>query len=120
MHGSWVIVRMKNDKPGKAKNAWLRIKHRDAGAVEGEDSGPTAADVSVASGRTMDEIAAGKGPGAEPFMTDKGADAGAVWNSDHEDPAPAAPERKSRAKPGTKAASALPRFVEPQQTKLRD
>src|SRR3954451_7074464 len=25
MHGSWVIVRLKGDKPGKPKNAWLLI-----------------------------------------------------------------------------------------------
>src|SRR3978361_1001793 len=27
MHGSWVIVRLKNDKPGQPKNTWRRIKH---------------------------------------------------------------------------------------------
>jgi len=66
MHGSWVIVRLKGDKPGKPKNAWLLIKHRDEGAVEGNTTGPTDDDKSIASGRTMTEITNGKGRAAKP------------------------------------------------------
>lgn len=118
MHGSWVIVRMKPDKPGKAKNAWLLIKHRDDGAAEG--AGPTDQDRSIASGRTMVEIANGKGKAAKPFMTDKGAMAGAVWQSDRDDSVPAGlvepvKTKAGRAKP--KAVAALPAFIEPQLTK---
>jgi bifunctional non-homologous end joining protein LigD len=57
LKGSWVLVRMRRDQPGKAQ--WLLIKHRDEFAVSGSDI--TAEVVtSVATGRTMDEIASGK------------------------------------------------------------
>jgi bifunctional non-homologous end joining protein LigD len=116
MHGSWVIVRLKGDKPGKPKSAWLLIKHRDEGAVDGNVTGPTDADRSVASGRTMVEIASGKGKAARPFMTAKGAKAGAVWQSYRDDSAPAAPKPKGpRAK--AKAIDALPDFIAPQLCK---
>ena len=54
LHGGWVLVRMK--RPGRPQ--WLLIKHRDEYAttrdvVEDETT-------SVATGRTMDDIAAGK------------------------------------------------------------
>ena len=118
MHGSWVIVRLKNDKPGKAKNAWLLIKHRDAGAVDGNVSGPTDDDRSVASGRTMAEIANGKGRKARPFMTAKGADAGAVWQSSRNAATATLPPPKAKASPAkARTVSALPRFVEPQLCK---
>ena len=58
MHGSWVIVRTRRDG-GRAN--WMLIKHRDGAAVAGNVAGPSADDRSVASGRTMAEIAAGKG-----------------------------------------------------------
>ena len=57
LKGSWVLVRMRRDRPGKAQ--WLLIKHRDEHAVP--DSDVTAEnDTSVATGRSMEEIAAGK------------------------------------------------------------
>jgi bifunctional non-homologous end joining protein LigD len=57
LKGSWVLVRMRRDRPGKAQ--WLLIKHRDEHAVPGSD---VAADnqTSVATGRSMEEIAVGK------------------------------------------------------------
>jgi bifunctional non-homologous end joining protein LigD len=127
MHGSWVIVRLKGDKPGKPKNAWLLMKHRDEGAVEGNVTGPTDADQSVASGRTMIEIANGKGRKAKPFMTGKGADAGAVWQSNRASAAGPvagggmAQAGAARAKPRKAATArtvaALPDFVPPQLAK---
>ena len=55
--GSWVLVRMRRDRPGKAQ--WLLIKHRDEYAVPESD---VAADnlTSVATGRSMEEIATGR------------------------------------------------------------
>ena len=97
MHGSWVIVRTKRDSRGKA--SWLLIKHRDEGAVEGNVTGPTDDDRSVASGRTMTEITNGKGRAAKPFMTAKGAAAGAVWQSNRDDSAPAGLIAPTKAKP---------------------
>jgi bifunctional non-homologous end joining protein LigD len=91
MHGSWVLVRTRRDDRGKA--SWLLIKHRDEGAVEGNTTGPSDDDRSVASGRVMSEIAAGKGKAATRFMTAEGAAAGSVWQSNR---------------------NALPDFIEPQ------
>ena len=120
MHGSWVIVRLKGDKPGKPKTAWMLIKHRDEGALKGNASGPTNDDRSVASQRTMTEITNGKGRKAKPFMTAKGADAGATWQSNRDDSALAgliAP-LKAKAEPQmVKIVAKLPAFIEPQLTK---
>jgi bifunctional non-homologous end joining protein LigD len=123
MHGSWVIVRLKNDKPGKPKNAWLLIKHRDDGAVEGNVTGPTDDDTSIASGRTMVEITNGKGRKAKPFMTAKGTDAGAVWQSNRDDSAPAGlhtPVKAKGAAARAKTVATLPAFIEPQLARLLD
>jgi bifunctional non-homologous end joining protein LigD len=68
LHGSWVLVRMKHSKPGGKRNNWLLIKHRDEFAQPGDNDSLLAEDRSMASGRTMAEIAAGKGPGATPFF----------------------------------------------------
>lgn len=58
LKGSWVLVRMKRAQPGRAQ--WLLIKHRDEHAVPGSD---VAAEhqTSVATRRSMEEIAGGKG-----------------------------------------------------------
>jgi bifunctional non-homologous end joining protein LigD len=121
MHGSWVIVRTKRDSRGKAN--WLLIKHRDEGAVEGNASGPTDADRSIASGRTMTEITNGKGKAATPFMTVEGAAAGSVWQSNRDDSAPAgliAPIKPKTSAAKTKTVADLPAFIEPQLAKLLD
>ena len=69
MHGGWVLVRMKSDRDGGKRTNWLLIKHDDTAA--GDATATTALlaeDRSVASGRTMAAIAAGKGRGPAPFM----------------------------------------------------
>ena len=82
LKGEWVLVRMKGDRFGGKRTNWLLIKHRDEYSKEGDDEGVLKDDRSAASGRTLDEIAAGKGPAPEPFMmTKRTAGAGAVWNS---------------------------------------
>ncbi len=68
LHGSWVLVRMKHDRFGGRRTNWLLIKHRDGYAREGDGGAILAEDRSVASGRSMEEIAAGKGPAPRPFM----------------------------------------------------
>ncbi|MGH7508720.1 MAG: DNA polymerase ligase N-terminal domain-containing protein [Gemmatimonadales bacterium] len=57
LKGSWALVRMRRDQGGKPQ--WLLIKHRDEHAAPGSD---VTADyqTSVATGRTMEEIAQGK------------------------------------------------------------
>ncbi len=82
MHGSWVLARMKR-RPGEKRDNWLLIKHKDAAAHPGDRDALLAEDRSIASDRTMEEIAAGEGKGPEPFMlaTHKRAAADAVWRT---------------------------------------
>lgn len=70
LHGSWVLVRMKHDRDGGKRTNWLLIKHRDEYAREGDADALLAEDRSVASGRTMEHIAAGKGRAPRPFMVE--------------------------------------------------
>src|SRR3974390_1176902 len=71
LHGSWVLVRMRHDRNGGNRTNWLLIKDADENAREGKANDVLDADRSVASGRTMDEIAGGKGRAPKPFMTAK-------------------------------------------------
>jgi bifunctional non-homologous end joining protein LigD len=57
LRGSWVLVRTRRDERGKAQ--WLLIKHRDEYAVPGSDV-TAEHQTSVATRRTMEEIAQGK------------------------------------------------------------
>jgi bifunctional non-homologous end joining protein LigD len=68
LHGSWVLVRMRSDKFRSKRNNWLLIKHRDEFAVEGGAEALLAEDRSVASNRSLAEIAAGRGRKPKPFM----------------------------------------------------
>ena len=124
LHGSWVLVRMKHDRTGGKRNNWLLIKHRDEYASDRDGAAVLAEDRSVASGRAMATIAAGKGRGPKPFMLAcKGAAVpGAVWDSR----TGLASERRSTktsaagtgralaAKAKTKASLKLPDFIPPQ------
>ncbi len=69
LHGSWVLIRIKNDRFGGKRTNWLLIKHKDDHAKAGEGESAIAVETSVASGRTMDEIAANIGAAPKPFMT---------------------------------------------------
>jgi bifunctional non-homologous end joining protein LigD len=82
LHGSWVLVRMRN-RGGEKRTNWLLIKHRDEYVREGKDNDILDEDKSVASGRAMEQIAEGKGRAPKPFMLAKGAKgkADAVWQS---------------------------------------
>jgi bifunctional non-homologous end joining protein LigD len=121
MHGSWVLVRTKSDARGRAN--WILIKHRDEAAVTGNTGGPNDDDRSVASGRSMAEIAAGKGKPAKPFMTVAGAPAGSVWQSNRSEGSSAGSATPTKARATTanaKAVSKLPTFIEPQLTRPVD
>ncbi len=131
LHGSWVLVRMRNDRSGGKRTNWLLIKHRDEFAKEGNANDILDADQSVASGRTMKQIAEGKGKAPKPFMTTKSGRvrADAVWNSNRGDAAEARAENKattSRPAPAAKEpskgkkVSALPDFIAPQLCTLVD
>jgi bifunctional non-homologous end joining protein LigD len=111
LHGGWVLVRLKNDR-GKAKrNNWLLIKHRDPSARDANGDAVLAEDRSVASGRAMATIAAGKGKGPKPFVVEgeDPADPAAVWGDK-----PDAPPPKRRARARSKTAEPMPGFIEPQ------
>ena len=126
LKGSFVLVRMKR-RERETKDNWLLIKHHDGWAVEDQGGflveGET---TSVASDRSLEEIAAGKGKGPTRFMTGKGRASGKnVWQSNRgqtADPQPAAARAaplRAPAPPKLKAA-ALPGFVPPQLAKSVD
>lgn len=84
LRGGWVLVRMRKDRNGGKRTNWLLIKHRDEFAREGKANDILEQDASVASGRAMEQIAAGKGRAPKPFMTASakgGPGAAAVWDS---------------------------------------
>jgi bifunctional non-homologous end joining protein LigD len=126
LHGSWVLVRMRNDRNGGKRNNWLLIKHRDDYAREGKANNILEEDRSVASGRAMEQIAAGTGKAPKPFMSAKngGGRADAIWNSNRGDAAEAGVAKKANgygdkrkqtsksARPATVAT--IPDFVAPQ------
>jgi len=97
LHGLWDLVRLK-PKPGEKRDNWLLIKADDASARPGSDILETEPR-SVASGRTIEEVAAGKPPKRMPA-------------------------KKAAAKPNAsrkrkRAAAPLPDFIEPQLATLR-
>ena len=114
LHGSWVLVRMRSDRTGGKRTNWLLIKHRDEYVREGEANDILDQDRSAASGRTMEEIAKGKGRPPRPFMLAKNgrAKADAVWHSNRGDGGDARPATKAPAK--AKKVSAMPDFVAPE------
>jgi bifunctional non-homologous end joining protein LigD len=123
LKGSWVLVRMRRNERDR-RNNWLLIKHRDGYAREGGDLG-SEQDRSVASGRTMEEIAAGKGPRPKPFiLAGKAAASDAVWHSNRYDKAgkesllEAIQQTKTKATPKKPAnkrrTSKMPEFIAPQ------
>jgi bifunctional non-homologous end joining protein LigD len=118
LHGSWVLVRMRHDRNGGKRTNWLLIKHRDEYAKEGDENDVLEEDRSVASGRSMKQIAEGKGKAPKPFMmasNGKGK-ADAVWHSNRGDAADA--RAKTKAKPVRRAQASridsIPDFVAPQ------
>ena len=124
LQGSWVLVRLRHDRTRGKSNHWLLIKRHDGYQREG-DGDILAKDCSVASGRSMEQIAVGKGRKPKPFMLSKNHSfkANAVWHShrNHNQGAPALasasnPSRKSRHG-SREAAGAIPDFIPPQLCK---
>ena len=122
LHGSWVLVRMKHDRSGGKRTNWLLIKHRDASARADGGAALLAEDRSVASGRTMQQIAAGKGRAPTPFMASsaKRLRTDSIWS-----PAPPSQAEPPRQNPAPRPAAGtrvrrIPDFVEPQLCRLVD
>ena len=149
LQGSWVLVRMRGDRTGGKRTNWLLIKHRDASAKPGDADSLLAADRSVASGRTLKQIADGVGKAPKPFMLlgTQLARADAVWHGKVDDgPAGAvargavgrdaaardpgakgsaqAPAKTTKAPRNVRAKPStvgeVPKFVEPQFCKLAE
>lgn len=59
LKGGYVLVRIRRDRAGGGKPSWLLIKRHDAFAVEPDPDFLDETATSIASGRTMDQIAAG-------------------------------------------------------------
>ncbi|HUE10919.1 MAG TPA: DNA ligase D [Steroidobacteraceae bacterium] len=125
LHGSWVLVRMKHDRSGGKRTNWLLIKHRDASASSDGGTALLAVDRSVASGRSMAQIAAGKGRAPTPFMLTSSAKTSrpdAVWSSKNEqnqEPQKSPLSEKKQKSQGT-SVRRIPEFVEPQLCRLTD
>jgi bifunctional non-homologous end joining protein LigD len=129
LKGSWVLVRMRSDRFKSKRANWLLIKHRDEHAREGGGDALLGEDRSVASGRSMATIAAGKGRPPKPFMGSKTFAANALWTSDPVEnvgpqslPSGQPSANKATAKLGRgsgrtgrrKAGTAMPDFIPPQ------
>src|ERR1041384_2380105 len=106
LKGSWVLVRMKFDRNGGKRTNWLLIKHRDKFAKEGGAEKLIAQETSIASGRKMEQIAAGKGKAPKPFMLKKTQalkiTAAAVWDSSHQKEEKALRKKIAQAPPKRK------------------
>ena len=123
LRGGFVLVRMASDRERGKRTNWLLIKHRDEFAVPASGAAVLEEnDTSVASGRPMEAIAAGKGRKPKPFMLQVGkVQADAVWDSRS---GLAAEERKAglreKKKANTVVAGDLPDFVAPQLCQILD
>ncbi len=125
LHGGWVLVRLK-DREREKRHNWLLIKHRDPAARSHDEEDVLSEDRSVASGRSMAQIAAGKGRAPKPFIRMAAGKADAVWRSNRDD---ASDDKEDDpvgeiASVGRAAAGAavaqMPKFVEPQLATLVD
>jgi bifunctional non-homologous end joining protein LigD len=127
LHGSFVLVRMKKDREGSKRTNWLLIKHQDEFASKETADAILAEDKSIASGREMKAIAAGKGRGPKPFMlaAKNTGDPAAVWHSNKQEPgssiekppAHKASIKKALAKTAVtkkRPKAELPEFISPQ------
>ena len=109
LKGSWILVRMRKDRDGGKRTNWLLIKHGgDEGAKGALKAGED--DRSVASGRTLAEIANNIGPRPAAFMKARRS------------AAPRAAPKSAKKAPAarkTRKGADLPEFVAPQLCKAQ-
>ena len=105
LHGDWVLVRIRGRKKATTNSDnWLLIKERDAAAVPGSgDAVVGDHPLSVASGRSLDEIA---------------ADRDRVWHSASGEQAAAAKPSSPQPRSSARARRALPEQPKPQLASL--
>jgi bifunctional non-homologous end joining protein LigD len=120
LSGGWILTRMR-PREGEKRTNWLLIKHRDEASREGSKNTILKDDRSVASGRSMDEIAEGKGKGPKTFMSAARArrPAKAVWGSKSAAARARAAVKRSSSKPAKRSermasGGNLPAFIAPQ------
>ena len=116
LHGGWVLVRMKWDRSGGKRTNWLLIKHRDEFAQDGNGEAILAEDRSIASGRPMAKIAAGKGRGPKPFMLPAKNAPDAVWDSNKG----LATEARRQARSTSQSVKGAPRASQERSEPLPD
>jgi bifunctional non-homologous end joining protein LigD len=120
LKGEWVLVRMKHDRSGGKRTNWLLIKHRDDYAEPGSGEDVLKHDHSVASGRTLKQIAEGKGKAPKPFiMTRRIAGSDAVWDSNKGVAAEARAGNSKRSATKTSAKPASIRKRAPKKAKTQ-
>jgi bifunctional non-homologous end joining protein LigD len=86
LKGSWVLVRMRGNATRSQRHNWLLIKHHDRFERPGDGDILLKEDRSVASGRSMAAIAAGKGRSPRSFMlAGSKSRPDAVWASNGRD-----------------------------------
>ena len=65
LKGGWALIRLKSDRGRQSKrNNWLLIKEKDAHAIPGDGDALAEIDASIATGRSLAEIARDKPPPA--------------------------------------------------------
>ena len=112
LHGRWHLVRMRS-RPGERNEQWLLIKSDDAWARAAEEADLLEeAPLSVATGRSMDEIAQGKLVGPNVWTSNRpAAEAPATLKAAGKaasKPARRKPAAKKASKAARKAASRAP------------
>jgi bifunctional non-homologous end joining protein LigD len=101
LHGRWALVQMRGPRNKSGKN-WLLIKEKDRYVRTGKAAEIAALDESVASGRSLKEIARGDAP---------------EWRDGRARPKKAA-KKKAVRKSRRRKAAAMPDFIPPQLAKL--
>jgi bifunctional non-homologous end joining protein LigD len=106
-----VLVRLRHDREHGKRTNWLLIKRHDGYERDNDEDNLLLQDRSVASKRSMDEIAAGKGRSPKPFMRGKADSfkANAIWHSNRNGNQGAPKRPPSRARlprtPGSRVTS---------------
>jgi bifunctional non-homologous end joining protein LigD len=107
MHGRWALIRLRDDKSKlgrKVRHNWLLIKEKDEFALPGEPDALLAADTSVKTGRTLEEIASSKK--SKVWQSSRKKDGGS--SDDEPSVAPATVKKKTRpARASTSRARTL-------------